>query len=333
MMAHLSKQGSRSLTGAKARVSRRRQLRDAIIELELEVVDEDAPAWEPGAHIDLCFGEGVVRQYSLCGDPGESTYRVAILREEAGRGGSALAHASLHEGAELIINGPRNHFELVDAPSYVFVAGGIGITAILPMIGDAIRRARPWVLFYVGRSRSNMAYVPEVQALVEASEGAGVALIMPKDETGRLDLAEVVEAAEQNAPVYVCGPESLLSALEDRVGDGLELGQLHLERFGASGLDTAADDGGLDNFEVEIASTGQVLKVGPDDRLLDVVRELVPHVPVSCEEGVCGSCETGVLGGLPCHRDLVLSEDERAANDCMMICVGRSLSPRLVLDL
>ncbi|MFF4253875.1 PDR/VanB family oxidoreductase [Streptomyces sp. NPDC001663] len=323
-----------SLTGAQARVVRRRRLSDTVIELDFELVDGITPAWAPGAHIDLCLADGTIRQYSLCGDPEEQTLRVAVLREQNGRGGSEQIHSTLHEGSAITINGPRNHFALADADSYVFVAGGIGITPILAMIREATRRNRPWRLFYGGRTRSSMAYLPEMEQLVVDAGEAGRVDVVPEDESGLLDLAAVADAAAGGIPVYACGPEPMLAALEARVGRDLGQGQLRLERFGAaSGVKAVADDGGLEEFEVVIASTDQVLPVGPDDRLIDIVRSVAPQVPFSCEEGYCGSCETGVLEGLPCHRDQVLTDDERAANDTMMICVGRSRTTRLVLDL
>lgn len=319
------------LIAAPARVVGRRELSEGVVELALEVTG-DVPAWEPGAHIDLCLPSGTIRQYSLCGDQRDASLRVAVLREEDGRGGSREVHEKLLPGTNLAINGPRNHFRLEHNAAYVFVAGGIGITPILAMIREVSRSGGTWELFYGGRSLATMAYLDELEVLRRSTPGAKLHVV-PENELGRIDLSAVARAAVGHRPVYACGPEPLLAALESIVGTELEPGQLHLERFAAASAADVTEDGALDEFEVVIASTNTVLQVGPDDRLIDVVRTVAPQVPFSCEEGYCGSCETGVLEGTPCHRDQVLTDDERATNETMMICVGRSCSRRLLLDL
>lgn len=290
----------------------------------------DLPAWEPGAHVDLVLPSGKVRQYSLCGNPSErSEYRVAVLREPAGRGGSVEVHDVLRRGTDLTIRGPRNHFRLVDAPAYHFVAGGIGITPILAMVHEAERRGLPWTLTYGGRTRASMAFADELVAL-----DAERVTLVAQDEVGHPDLAAVVAALPEGTAVYCCGPEGLLTALE-RASAALDAPlAVHSERFtppGGDRVDPLPDDATA--FEVVLSRTGRTVTVPADRTLLAAVRDVIPGVPYDCEEGYCGSCETRVLAGTPLHRDTILTDDERAESASMMICVGRCTSDRLVLDL
>lgn len=322
--------------GRQVKLAQRRVLSDGVIELVLEPADGNPfPAWDPGAHIDLFLPSGLVRQYSLCGNPADAARRlqVAVLREVSGRGGSVEVHDGLQPGMDLTINGPRNHFQLEDAAKYVFVAGGIGITPILAMARAVVERGAEWIMYYGGRTARSMAYVDELEQLRDKAGDRGRLVIAPEDEVGRLDLDAIVISAAGGVPIYACGPEPLLEALEERAARDLAPHQLHLERFGAAPAGVTTDDEALDNFEIVIASSGVVLPVGPEDRMIDVVRTVAPQVPFSCEEGYCGSCETGVVDGLPCHRDTILTDEERASNETMMICVGRALSKRITLDL
>ncbi|RSS52821.1 oxidoreductase [Streptomyces sp. WAC01280] len=275
------------------------------------------PPWEPGAHLEVTLPSGTVRHYSLCGDPADrSTYRLGILREPAGRGGSEELHTTVGEGTVLGVRGPINRFPLVPAERHLFIAGGIGITPLLPMV-----RSLPpgsWSLLYGGRSLASMAYRDELAAL------PGVTLV-PQDTAGLPDLDAVLAGLAPDTAVYCCGPEGLLRAVEERWS-----GPLHSERFGAASAGVTAAEGG---FEVELRRTGRVLRVESGRSLLDAVREVVPGVAYSCEEGWCGTCETKVVAGTPEHHDSVLGEDEKASGTTMMICVGRSRGPRLVLDL
>ncbi|BBG03685.1 MULTISPECIES: PDR/VanB family oxidoreductase [Pseudonocardia] len=282
----------------------------------------ELPAWEPGAHVDLVLGADLVRQYSLCGDPADrSGWQVAVLREQSGRGGSAHVHDVLAVGDTVAARGPRNHFPLLPSASYVFVAGGIGITPILPMLAAAQAAGADWRLVYGGRTRGSMAFTEL------AERYPGRVEIRPQDETGLLDLAGIIGAAADR-PVYCCGPEGLLGAVEKECAErGLAV---HLERF------TPKDgvlDGPRDAFEVELAGTGEVITVPADRSVLDVLEDAGVEVLSSCQEGTCGTCETGVLAGVPEHRDSLLTDEEQEAGDTMMICVSRSRSPRLVLDL
>lgn len=282
------------------------------------------PDWAPGAHIDLVLPGGLVRQYSLCGDRWDSTrYRVGVLREDAGRGGSVWVHDTLRPGDLLEIGGPRNTFPLRPAGEYQFVAGGIGITPLLPMIDQAERLDIPWRLIYTGRSRARMAFLDDL-----ARYGERV-VVVPRDEQPRVDLERLVSGLPADARVYACGPGGLLSDLAGHFA-GSPPGHLHMERFEPEQPVGRVDER---SFEVELRRTGATVQVGADESVVDAVRRAGASVLTSCERGVCGTCETTVLEGTPDHRDSLLDPRERAAGDCMFVCVSRSADARLVLDL
>jgi ferredoxin-NADP reductase len=304
--------------------------------ISLRLVDPggaDLPPWRPGAHLNVKTPSGLVRQYSLFGDHlDRSSYSVAVLLDEQGRGGSRELHNTVLVGRTIRVRGPRNHFELEDAPRYLFLAGGIGITPIFAMARDVSRRGVPWRLVYGGRDRGSMAFLRQLEAL-----GGENVEAVPQDVKGLPDLAAILSGVTPDTVVYCCGPEGMIRAAQQHCAALLPDGALHVERFAApkSSARTVAPalaepgDGG---FEVELARTGAVLPVPPDRSLLDVVREAVPDVLFSCEDGFCGSCETKVLAGVPEHHDVILTEKQREKGDTMMICVGRSKTPRLVLD-
>ncbi|MGI3224284.1 PDR/VanB family oxidoreductase [Streptomyces sp. GTA36] len=314
-------------------ITRRRPVAAGVVELALTANSADDPLedWEPGAHIDIVLPSGAIRQYSLCGHPERPLeYVIAVLREPEGRGGSAEVHDRMPEGTTVAIRGPRNHFRLAAAERYLFLAGGIGITPILAMAREAAAAGTPWTLIYGGRTRSSMAYTDELVELAALSHGTVV--LVPQDELGHPDFATAFCSAPEGTAVYACGPEPMLQAAEALSEELLPAGALHLERFGAK-PQTDEPAHSATEFEVELARSGRTLTVPADRRLIDVVREVVPQVPFSCEEGYCGSCETGVLDGMPDHRDQVLTPEERDSNETMMICVGRCLSRKLTLDL
>jgi ferredoxin-NADP reductase len=285
-------------------VLEKEQVADGVVALTLG--GASLPSWTPGAHVDVELRPGLVRQYSLCGSPSEPTWRLGVLREPAGRGGSAYVHDSLAVGDRVRVSLPRNTFPLEAASRYLFIAGGIGITPLLPMIasvGDA-----DWRLLYGGRSSESMAFLPLL-----ASYGDRVCA-----RPGRIDLSSVDSGAE----VYCCGPEPLLAAVEARCDPA----RLHVERF------TPRPVSGVP-FEVELARSGRVVPVPADRSILSVLLDSGVQVLSSCQEGTCGTCETEVLAGTPDHRDSLLTEEERAAGETMMVCVSRSAGGRLVLDL
>ncbi|WP_420877293.1 PDR/VanB family oxidoreductase [Streptomyces neyagawaensis] len=267
---------------------------------------------------------GMIRQYSLCGRPGErDVWRIAVLREPRGRGGSAHVHDQLREGDAVRVRGPRNNFPLRPAARHLFVAGGIGITPILPMVEAAEAAGADWRLLYGGRTRASMAFLDRL-----APYGDRV-LVRPQDAYGLLDLAAFVGPPEPDTLVHACGPEPLLEALRDTCANWPP-GTLGVERF-APVEATAA--GPAEAFEVELARSGLTLTVPPGRSVLEAVEEAGVTVDFSCREGTCGTCETDVLEGTPDHRDSLLTEEERAGGDTMLICVSRSCGPRLVLDL
>ncbi|MFD7922111.1 PDR/VanB family oxidoreductase [Streptomyces sp. NPDC059740] len=280
------------------------------------------PGWAPGAHLDVHVG-GRVRQYSLCGDPHDTGgYRVAVLDEPASRGGSRYVHTTLRPGQTVHVTGPRNHFALEDADSYVFLAGGIGITPILAMAREAARTGKPYSLVHGGRSRASMAFGAELTAL----QGGSVQL-WPQDEHGHIDLAAALAGLSPGTLVYCCGPEPLLTA----VAELCPAAQLRIERFTAP--TTPAPDGTDTAFEVECRTSGVRVTVDAGTSVLDAVADAGVSVPSSCREGICGTCETRVLAGTPDHRDFLLSDAEQEAGDTMMICVSRCAAGPLVLDL
>jgi ferredoxin-NADP reductase len=294
---------------------------DGVLALTLRhPLGEELPAWEPGAHVDVVLGPDLERQYSLCGDPADRTvWRIAVLREPAGRGGSAHVHERMRQGDKVRVRGPRNHFALRPAPRYRFVAGGIGITPVLPMLAAAEAAGAEWTLLYGGRTRRSMAFTEELDRYGDR------VTIAPQDETGLLDLASVLDDLPEGTLVYCCGPGPLLDAVEARCPAGV----LHVERFEAKVQETGQNT----EFEVELARSGRTLTVPADVSVLDVVRDAGVEVLFSCTEGTCGTCETDVLEGDPDHRDSVLTDEEREAGETMLICVSRCRGKRLVLDL
>jgi ferredoxin-NADP reductase len=290
--------------------------------------------WEPGAHIDIRLPDGEIRQYSLCGDPDDSrSWRIAVLREENSRGGSRYIHEQVVTGTEIAVGQPRNNFPLVSGVSYRLLAGGIGITPFLPMIRELTRRGADWRLYYGGRSRSRMAFLPELAGLARLAGRADRVHVLPEDSDGLLPVARVVDELDADSRLYCCGPEGLLDATEKAFA-ARGIGSLHLERFRPRPQNGADGDGAEQRaFEVVLASSGRTLTVGAGQSLLDALGRAGLDVTSSCREGTCASCETTVLEGEVDHRDSVLSEEERASNTTMMICVSRARSERLTLDI
>ncbi|WP_345612572.1 PDR/VanB family oxidoreductase [Pseudonocardia adelaidensis] len=298
---------------------------DGVVSLTLARPDgRRLPDWTPGAHIDLVLPSGATRQYSLCGDRFDAhVYRVGVLREPDGRGGSAYVHDVLAPGDAVGVGGPRNNFALVPSGSYLFVAGGIGITPLLPMIHQADLLGADWGLLYGGRTRRSMAFRDELSAYGDRVQ------LVPQDEHGLLDLTTFLGEPRSGVKVYSCGPAPLLAAME-RVCAGWPAHTLHLERFVPKDQGAPARSG---PFAVELARAGVVVDVSPGVSVLDAVRAAGVDVLSSCRQGTCGTCETTVLSGRPDHRDSILADHERAAGDCMFPCVSRSCDDRLVLDL
>ncbi|HVS77404.1 MAG TPA: cytochrome P450/oxidoreductase [Steroidobacteraceae bacterium] len=297
--------------------------------LGLTLVDprgRDLPGWSAGAHIDLLVG-GYQRRYSLCGDGADrSCYRIAVLRETGGRGGSAYIHTAVAPGQPVRIRGPKNHFRLAegDAPC-VLIAGGIGITPIVAMADRLRSLGRDYVLHYAGRSRGGMAFCERL----ERDHGSRLRLYC-KEEGARLDLEAVIAAASPEAQIHACGPPRLLAALAQLMRGDPD--RLHVEHFTTEGA--MLDPGREEAFEVVLQDSRLTVQVPPDRTLLQALRASGIDIPSDCEEGLCGTCEVAVVEGDIDHRDKVLSAAERAANKRMMTCCSRAcVGKKLILAL
>jgi vanillate O-demethylase ferredoxin subunit len=284
------------------------------------------PPFTPGAHIDVHMPEGMVRSYSLLNDAGERhRYVIGVHRSPTSRGGSAWLHGSARTGAMLQVGRPRNNFALREqAPHSVFIAGGIGITPLWSMVQRLQRLGRPWTLHYGCRSRASAALLEEVQ---QVSQGGRVHLSFGDEGAAQLDLAAIVRNAPAGAHFYCCGPAGMQDAFRAAC-TGVEPERVHLESFAPK--EAAATAGG---FTVRLARSGRSVAVVPGRTILETLEGCGLTVPFSCREGVCGACETRVLCGTPEHRDMVLSDAERAAGKTMMVCCSGSLGPELELDL
>lgn len=311
------------------RVASKRLIAEDIQSFDLTAVEGGVlPPYTAGAHIDIEVRPGLVRQYSLCLAPGEAEiYRIAVLRDPASRGGSTAMHDELAEGAVVRISAPRNHFELDPAAGRsVLLAGGIGVTPLLSMASQLHRDGKDYVLHYCARSQARTAFHDEVAAgelsphvRFHFDEGPGAE---------RLDLNIALGAPSAETHVYVCGPGGFIDwVFSTAEALGWPRAQLHREYFSAEAPVASADD---EAFDVRIASTGAVYAIPGGRSVTDVLAEHGIDIPVSCQQGVCGTCITRVLEGEPDHRDLVLMGDEM---DEFTPCCSRSRTPLLVLDL
>jgi ferredoxin-NADP reductase len=284
------------------------------------------PNWEPGAHLEFMLPNGLVRHYSLCGDIRDTgAYEVAVLLAPDSRGGSEYVHNDLQVGDVLTVRGPRNNFpfSVGRGGRALFIAGGIGITPILPMIRRADEEGIEWGLVYGGRSRDSMAYLDELRRY-----GSRVQLV-PQDEVGRLDLQALLGAPRLDTRVFCCGPTGLLDAVQELCGTW-PVGTLHLERFAAGSIDEDAVSSG---FTVVADRSGVTCEVAVGESISDALGRAGIVVQTSCKEGICGTCETKVIAGIPDHRDFLLGDADRESGATMLICVSRSNTPELVLDI
>lgn len=300
------------------------QVADDVVELELrDPSGADLPEWLPGSHIDVLAGD-IVRQYSLSGSRTDrGVWRVAVLLESGGRGGSRWIHG-LTPGDRISVAGLRNHFALEDAPEYLFIAGGIGITPIVPMIESVAATGKPWQLVHIGRNEKRLPYSAEIEA-----RHPGHVRRWFVEASGRPSVGDLISQLDPRATVYCCGPEEMMREAESQgTATGIDV---RVERFVPKA--PAADAGGDHPFEVELVESGMTLVVPADRTILDVVTEAGVPVLSSCAEGTCGSCETEVVDGLVDHRDSILSEAEQKANQVMFVCCSRAQGDRLVLRL
>ena len=290
----------------------------------------DLPVFEAGAHIDVHVPGGPVRQYSLLDLPGEQRrYRIGVLRDPQSRGGSVKLLDDVNEGDALAISAPRNHFGLHTGPERsVLFAGGIGITPILCMAQQLSRDGRSFDLHYCGRSLARMAFVERLRASPFASQ---VHVHVDDGPTPqRLDAAAVIGSPRADKHLYVCGPTGFMDhVLNTARGLGWPDERLHREYFSAAPIDHSTDG----PFELELKRSGRVVRVLAEQSAAQALLDAGVEVSLSCEQGVCGTCMTGVVDGVPDHRDLYLTDSEHAKNDCFLPCCSRSCTPRLVVDL
>lgn len=288
------------------------------------VSGEPVPRFTAGAHVDLRLPNGFVRQYSIANSEEERhRYLLGVKREAAGRGGSRLMHDELRVGTVLEVGCPRNNFPLVESAAHsVLIAGGIGVTPILSMVARLRSLGRSWELHYAVRRRSEVAFLDMLGA-----GGASVQLHVDEEQGGVLDVAGIVGAVREGVHLYCCGPTPMLDAFTAAAASW-PAEQVHVEYF-TSAFAPAIEKG----FIVELARSKRQIAVVPGQTILEALRANGIKVVSSCEQGICGSCETKVLAGEPDHRDLLLSDEEKATGGVMMICCSGSRSAVLVLDL
>lgn len=297
----------------------------ALIELRGTESGEALPGFKPGAHIEVQLPGDLRRHYSLCSDPAErDRYRIAVALAEPSRGGSSYIHHGMRTGDIVVASEPRNNFPLVeDAERYQFIAGGIGITPILPMLRWCEANKRSWNLFYLLRSRARAAFLSEIEGF------AGHVQTHFDDEAGGIfDVDAALSGVPRDTHIYCCGPGPLMDAVE-KAAAGLEPARVHFEWF------TPKDQSHLVNvpFTVVLAKSRREVAIPADKTILETLEASGMKLPFSCREGLCATCETPVLAGTPDHRDQILTPAEKQAGQSMMICVSRAKSPSITLDL
>lgn len=315
------------------------RMRLRIVERRVEAHDNDVvslllaapdgralPSWRPGAHLDLELPSGRLRQYSLCGDPADRQhYRIAVRRIPEGLGGSTEVHDTLHRGVDLTVRGPRNAFPFVppgygsSATRVHFVAGGIGITPILPMVRLAHRFGLEWTMVYTGRTRDALPFLAELESFGDR------VTVRTDDDFGLPGAADLLPDVGTGAAIYCCGPVPMTATVAAAVRELPDV-ELHSERFSPAPVVDGTP------FRVELAQTGEVLDIPADRPILDEVLRARPDIAYSCRQGFCRTCKVRVLDGDADHRDTVLTPEERAAGE-LLICVSRCAGDRLVLDL
>jgi ferredoxin-NADP reductase len=308
------------------RVHRLEWAAEDIIELDLRAPDgAELPPYEPGAHIDLVLPNGLSRSYSLKGDPAlRDRYVVAVGLDAKSRGGSAHIHRSLRVGEVLPVRAPLNHFPLAEAAKTVLIAGGIGVTPITCMARDLARRGAAFEVHYAVRTRTRAAFLDELQACCPT-------LSLHTDDTagGPLDLGPIIASQPAGTHFYCCGPAPMMAAFEVATA-ALPDGCVHVEYFSPKVIETTGTDG---PFTLVLQKSGKTIEVAAGETILAACERVGIAPATSCEDGICGTCETRILEGLADHRDSVLTKKEQEAGKTIMICVSRCRGDRLVLDL
>lgn len=312
------------------RVERKWTEAQDIVGLTLSATDGGAlPAYEPGAHVDVHLPGGLVRSYSLCHRfDGGTSYHLAVLRDVNSRGGSEAVHDALAQGDVVQINAPRNLFGLVPTTGRsLLVAGGIGITPMLCMAEQLAHQQADFALHYATRSATRTAFAAHLSQVAWAHR-----VVMHHDDgpaDQQLNLQALLSARQSDDHLYVCGPRGLIDAVQATARQcGWPESHVHQESFGAA--TTVEGDA---PFEVQVASTGQVVVVPAGQTIVQALAAQGVVLSTACEQGVCGTCLTGVLSGTPLHRDQYLTPEEQQANDQLLACCARAVSPRLVLDI
>jgi ferredoxin-NADP reductase len=296
-------------------IARREFVAPDVVALRLVAPDGGMlPQWQPGAHLDLDLPSGRRRQYSLCVDPADRyAYRIAVRLIPDGGGGSAEVHRELTEGSRVAVAGPRNAFPFAREQRVLLVAGGIGVTPVLPMVREAAWRGLDWTFVHTGRTRDSLPFAEEIATL--ARRHPGRVEILTDDEGGVPDAAELLARGPEGAAVYCCGPAPMLDALRRAFPDSTATA-LHFERFAAPPIADGKP------FTLRLRD-GRELPVPADRSALDVLRAAEPATAYSCRQGFCGVCRLRVLSGPVDHRDHRLTDAQRAAGD-MLVCVSRA---------
>jgi vanillate O-demethylase ferredoxin subunit len=314
----------------EVRVASKHNEADGICSYELVPTSGDSlPGFAAGAHVDVHLPGNLIRQYSLCNPPIEThRYQIGVLRDAGSRGGSEAMHDHIDVGSVLTISEPKNHFPLVEAKRTLLLAGGIGVTPILAMAETLAAKGAAFEMHYCARSPDKAAFKERLgeshlRDLVHFHYDSG-------DAAQKLDMAALLANPQPDTHLYVCGPQGFIEyVLGTAKAQGWPAAQLHVEYFSAAAVDTTGDQ----PFDVKLASNGKVFTVPAGTTVIKVLAEAGVEIPYSCEEGVCGTCLTRVVEGVPDHRDMYLTEEEQAANDQFTPCCSRAKTKVLVLDL
>jgi vanillate O-demethylase ferredoxin subunit len=315
----------------QVRVARKAVEAQDIVTLELVATNGQAlPAFSAGSHVDVQLPNGITRQYSLCNDPQEThRYQIGVLRDAASRGGSAAVHDLVKEGDVLTISAPRNHFGLAhEAQKHLLLAGGIGVTPILCMAERLANTGADFAMHYATRAPERTAFRQRIAASAFASR---VQFHYDNgDAMQKLDLQKLLSQPQAGTHLYVCGPKGFMDAvLGTARAAGWPETQIHYEFFGAEVAKSDSDA----SFEIKLASSGRIVMVSKDQTVVQALAAAGVDIMISCEQGVCGTCLTRVLEGVPDHKDSYLTPEEQAANDQFTPCCSRSKTQQLVLDL
>lgn len=326
-------QGGRLLQSIALNVIEAFAATESVRAIRLALPDGAAlPSWEAGAHINIALPDGDTRSYSLINSAPDAqaaktptSYLIAVRLEQPSRGGSAFMHG-LRVGDRVTASPPSNNFPLEpSAQEVVLLAGGIGVTPILSMAAQLAAAGRSFRLIYAGRSRAQLAFLPEVAAVA----GDRLAIHADDERGGVFDVRGLMAQLAHDEPLYVCGPTPMIDAAIALAQElGWAEGRLKFEIFAP-----AAPQTGDAAFEVVLNQSGRTFHIPADRSILDVLLEAGDDPLYDCKRGDCGICQVGVIEGIPDHRDYVLTKAERASNKLMQICVSRSKTPRLVLDL